>query len=352
MNIALDISPLTTGHYLQHRVRGTGFYTENLKNALKTNFPENSYTYFSRGESLPKDIDIVHYPYFEPFFITLPFHNNFVSVVTIHDLTPLIFPDYFPSGLKGKVKWQIQKGLLKHMDAIITDSDASKKDIINIVGIDKKKVHTIYLAAGDIFQQIQDASRIKKIKQKYALPDRFALYVGDVTWNKNLPRLLQAIQKTSIPLVLVGKALTETTYDKKNQWNQDRQVVEQLIKQNNRIRILGFVENDDLVTLYNSALFFIMPSLYEGFGLPILEAMCCGCPVITTHEGSLKEVVGDAAYIVDGYSLNSIVGGIMKVASDSLLRKELAEKGQARAKEFSWKETAKKTVQVYAMIKK
>src|ERR1700704_872250 len=116
MHIALDISPLTSGHSLQHRVRGTGFYTNNLKISFLSYFPQHRYTFFSQGEALPKDTDIVHYPYFEPFFLTLPLQKKYKSVVTVHDLTPLVFPKDFPSGIKGNIKWQIQKMSLKKVE--------------------------------------------------------------------------------------------------------------------------------------------------------------------------------------------------------------------------------------------
>src|SRR3972149_10389055 len=112
MNIALDMSPLKSGHYLQHRVRGTELYLQNLKKSLEKYFPENKYVYFNRGDSLDENVDIVHYPYFEPFFLTLPVFSKNKKIVTVHDLTPLVFPKHFKAGLKGVLKWQIQKAAL------------------------------------------------------------------------------------------------------------------------------------------------------------------------------------------------------------------------------------------------
>src|SRR5689334_16723864 len=123
MKIAIDISPLKTGHFLQHRVRGTGFYIENLRAALEKFFPENIYVSFTRGESLQSDVSVVHCPYFEPFFLTIPQNNLAKTVVTVHDLTPLVFPKEFPAGVKGKLKWHYQRFLLKQCAAIITDSE-------------------------------------------------------------------------------------------------------------------------------------------------------------------------------------------------------------------------------------
>lgn len=348
MNIALDISPIKGTASLQHRVRGTGFYTENLKNALKKYDKKNSYTLFSRGEAVPSGANLVHYPYFEPFFLTLPLYHPQKTVVTVHDLTPLVFPKAFPAGVKGKVKWIIQKLALQRANAIITDSESSKKDIISFTQVASNNVFVIYLSAGEEFKKITIEKKQKKdLQQKYQLPEKFCLYVGDITWNKNLPRILSAVTNAKVPLVMTGKALLEEVYDKKNPWNNDRNIVMNLIKNNPFIVRTGFVSNEDLVSLYNLAEVSIMPSLYEGFGLPVLEAMSCGCPVITSKEGSLPEVAADAAYYVDAYDTTSITKAIMAIFSNVTLQKTLAEKGIQQASKFSWEKTAKQTIKVY-----
>jgi len=351
MNIVLDITPLKNSKSIAHRVRGTGFYIKNLKSSLLQYFPDNKYIFFTRGEKLPKNIDLVHYPYFEPFFLTLPIFNKYKTVVTVHDLTPLVFPKEFPSGLKGKVKWEVQKQALKNADGIITDSVSSKKDIVKITGISEDKISVVYLAAGEEFQRIHNSElRIKNVRKKYGLPGKFVLYVGDVTWNKNLPRLVEAIKKINLTLVMVGSALVQKKFDRLNPWNQDLLEVQKLAEGDKRIIRLGFIPQEDLVLLYNTATVFAMPSLYEGFGLPILEAMRCGCPVATTKEGSLKEVGGDGAYYVNGYDVNSIASGINKVFSDQKLQEGLSLRGLKQAKKFSWKKTAEETVRVYERI--
>lgn len=351
MNIALDISPLKNGNFLQHRVRGTGFYTENLKEALFHYFPENTYILTSRGEKITASVDIIHYPYFEPFFLTLPVLKKFPSVVTVHDLTPFVFPRNFPAGIKGNIRWLIQRFSLKNMNAVITDSQSSKEDIIRFTGISEKKVHVISLAAGNAYKKItvNQEERDLLIK-KYNLPERFILYVGDITWNKNIPRLIEAIKKTKLPSVFVGNALVEKNFDKLNPWNQDRVKVQKLLEADETIHVVGFIPTEDLVALYNIAVVFVMPSLYEGFGLPILEAMNCGCPVVTTKEGSLKEVAGEAAYFVNAYSVDDIATGIHKVFTDKKLQEKLSERGLSQAHKFSWKNTAEKTLQVYESV--
>jgi glycosyltransferase involved in cell wall biosynthesis len=347
MKIAIDISPLGTGH----KVRGVGFYLEHLKNALVKYFPENSYVFFQRGEKLANDVRLVHFPYFEPFFLALPIYNKFKTVVTVHDLTPIVFPEAFPSGIKGKLKWQMQRFALKRASAVITDSESSKKDIRKYAGIKESKIHVVYLAAGEQFTKLKtEKVKLKEISKRFGLPEKFVLYVGDVTWNKNLPRLIDAIREVKLPLVMVGKSLVSEDYDKSSPWNADLNRVNELTKGDSNIMRLGFVSGEELVQLYNLATVFVMPSLYEGFGLPILEAMACGCPVITSKEGSLPEVAEDAAFYVDAYDMDSIASGIKKVFTDEKLQKELSEKGLKNVQRFSWKNTASLTLKVYESV--
>src|ERR1035437_837052 len=242
MKVAIDISPLETGH----KVRGVGFYLDNLKNALVKYFPQNDYVFFQRGEKLPSDVQVAHFPYFEPFFLALPIYNKFKTVVTVHDLTPIVFPQAFPSGIKGKLKWQMQRFALKRASAVVTDSESSKRDIKKYAGVRENKIHVIYLAAGEQFEKLKTENlKLKEIQKRYGLPDRFVLYVGDVTWNKNLPRLIDAVQKLKVPLVMVGKSLVQEDYDKANPWNADLNRVNELVKGDNNIIRLGFVPDED-----------------------------------------------------------------------------------------------------------
>jgi len=344
MKVAIDVSPLQSGH----KVRGVGFYLTYLKKALLEFYPENEYHFFGQGEMISKNVDLVHYPYFDPFFLTLPFVKKYKTVVTVHDLTPLVFPEHFPAGLKGNLKWQAQRFNLQKVDGILTDSNASKRDIERLVGINPEKVAVAYLAAGEEFQRLKiEDVRLKNIKQKYNLPEEFALYVGDATWNKNLPRLLHAIKEVDIPLVMVGKALAVSDVNKNNPWNKDLVEVQTLAAENEKVMLLGFVPTEDLVVLYNLATLFVYPSVYEGFGLPILEAMQSGCPVIISHNGSVPEVGGDAAEYFDGEDTKSLINTIQKVLKSKSLQKELSEKGFKQAHKFSWQKTAQKTIEAY-----
>lgn len=344
MKIAIDVSPLQSGH----RVRGVGFYLEHLKKTLVESHPENDYVFFLDDAVVDNSVELIHYPYFDPFFNSLPLIKKRKRVITVHDLTPLIFPQHFPSGLRGKMSWLIQRYNLHRSERIITDSEASKKDIIRLVGISEKNIDVVYLAAGEEFQRLKTQDvRLKTIKEKYNLPEKFVLYVGDVTWNKNLPRLIKAIKEINLTLVMVGKNLAQKDFDRSNPWNRDLVEVNRIAEGDRRIIRLGFVPTEDLVALYNSASVFVMPSIYEGFGLPILEAMQSGCPVITTKGGSLPEVAGEAAMYADQYDINSIANAIGEVFFSEKLRSSLSEKGIAQAKKFSWEKTARQTIEAY-----
>jgi len=347
MKIAIDVSPLQTGH----KVRGVGFYLENLKKSLLKYFPENSYVFFERGEKIPIDIDLIHFPYFEPFFLARPIYQRYKTVVTVHDLTPIVFPEQFPKGIMGELKWRMQKYSLRKVNEIITDSKSSKKDIVKLIGVKDEKVSVVCLAAGEEFERLKIYDlRLMTVKKKFSLPDKFVLYVGDVTWNKNLPRLIRAVKTLSVPMVMVGKVFTSNDYDKSNVWNKDRLEVELLTEKDPTFIKLGFIPNEDLVSIYNLATVFVMPSLYEGFGLPVLEAMACGCPVITSKEGSLPEVAGDGVHYIDAYSQDNIADGIKKVFFNKLIQEHLSKIGLERASEFSWKKTASDTLDVYKQV--
>lgn len=343
MKIALDISPLQSGH----KVRGVGFYLSHLKDALQRYYPEYSYVYFTNRKTLHHPIDVVHYPYFDPFFLSLPIRKRLPTVITVHDLIPIKFSSHFPVGLKGMIYWQINKQILRKADAIIVDSKSSKKDVINLVGIPEQLIHVVYLAAGEEFRKFSKGRWEVQLRQKYNLPDFFALYVGDVTWNKNLPRIIQASLKANIPLVLVGKSIVQESFDRDHPWNHDLVKVKELLLRYPSVQALGFVSDFDLVALMNLATVLVMPSLYEGFGLPVVEAMQCGTPVITSREGSLPEVGGDAVYYVDAYNENAIAKGMREIFSNPKLQYELGRKGLERSKIFSWQKTAEGTLQIY-----
>ncbi|HVZ67450.1 MAG TPA: glycosyltransferase family 1 protein [Patescibacteria group bacterium] len=345
MKVGIDISPLSSGH----KVRGVGFYVKLLKDNIAELDKKNEYSFFEGNP--PPNLDLVHYPYFDPFQITLPSHFSNKTMVTVHDLTPIVFGQHFPAGLMGKLRWAFQKKRLKRVDSILADSECSKKDIVKITGISEEKIKVVYLAANKIYKKIKLGSNASQVKKKFSLPDEFVLYVGDATWNKNLPKLIESIKKTSYKLVLVGK-VWENTFEtvSDNPWNEDLKKVLKEIDQDEQFIKLGFVSDEDLAIVYNLATVFIMPSIYEGFGLPVLEAMSCGTPVITTRGGSLPEVAGQAGYYVDVEDVENIREGINAMMTDKKLRDLFSKKSIEQSKKFSIKKMITDTVSSYASV--
>lgn len=351
MVIGIDNSPLVSTHKLAHKIRGTGFYIKNLISALETYYPENKYITFTQGGKIFQKVDILHFPYFEPFFLSLPFRKTGKTIITIHDLTPLVYPKLFPVGVKGKIKYRIQKYIARYADAIITDSESSKKDIQKLLHISPDKVFSVPLAAGEQFKCIEiSKKRQKELRDKYLLPEKFALYVGDATPNKNLRVLVDAVSMSNVPLVMVGGALAKEDMDLSHPWNVDVVYVKSAAEKNMNIKILGFVPDEELVELYNMARLFVFPSMYEGFGLPLLEAAACGCPIVTTKGGSIPEVIGDACIYADPSDAQDMAKKIKQLYVDDSLHNEYAKKGVAQAAKFSWKKTAQSTMQVYEKV--
>jgi glycosyltransferase involved in cell wall biosynthesis len=351
MTIGIDISPLKTGHHLQHRVRGSGFYITHLISSLRKYFPNYTYLEYTRQEKVRQIVDISHIPYFEPFFLSLPISSRNKLIVTVHDLTPIKFAKHFPAGIKGKLMWQLQRRLLTRADAIITDSESSKKDLVKYVNLTEKNIHVVYLAAGEEFKTIaiSDQER-KQLQTKYKLPEKFFLYVGDATWNKNLPFLLDCVEAASVPLVMVGKAIADSIIDHTNIWNKELSEVQKRISKLHSVVAIGFIPTEDLVKIYNVAHAFVMPSRYEGFGLPVLEAMQCGIPVLSSRGGSLPEVVGDAGLLFDPENKSELTSLLKHFWHNPEQHRLLSEKSIQRAKKFSWKATATNTVSVYEKI--
>jgi glycosyltransferase involved in cell wall biosynthesis len=339
MKIAIDASPLKTGH----KTRGIGSYTTNLINSLKHIDKNLKIEEFYNSKN-PPQADIIHYPYFDLFFHTLPLRAISTRVVTVHDLIPLVFPKHFPSGIKGKVNLQLQKLALKNTNAVICDSETSKKDIVKKLSYPAEKIHVIYLAPGKDFRKISDPKILEKASKKYVLPKKFILYAGDVNWNKNLPNLLSAVELSGVNLVAVGRAMTDENLE------QTKSLIAQInnLGIQDKVTRVGYVPESDLVSIYNLATATVLPSYYEGFGLPVLESMACGTPVICSNNSSLAEIGGDAAIYCDPESPKSISEQILHVMDLSFDERDiLGNKALFNASKFSWNETAKETYKVF-----
>lgn len=346
MKIAIDISPLKSGH----QFRGIGFYTKNLVESLQLIKVNDFEVELIDKGKIPPDCDLVHYPYFDLFWVILPMIKNKKTVVTIHDVTPLVFPKNYPPGIKGEIKFQIQKCSLKSVNAVITDSKSSKQDITKYLDYPPEKIHVIYLAPGSHFKKLPTLNSALSTQRKYCLPHCFVLYVGDVNYNKNVLGLAKACKLIGIPLVIVGKQAVQKDFDKTHVENQP---LVQLIKEfgnDKKVMRLGFIPDEDLVAIYNLASVYCQPSFYEGFGLPVLQAMACGTPVVSSNKPCLPEICGEAAIFFDPYQPKEISKAIVNVLSDESLCDKLKQLGFKQAKKFSWEKTGRETYEVYKKV--
>ncbi len=362
--IAIDVSPLSDGN----SVRGVGYYTRNLVSALQHEIKTNpDYQDFQinlvRNWKLEiGNYDLIHYPYFDPFFLTLPLTKT-PFIVTVHDLIPIeiaktipvglltkIFPqgilkNIFPIGIKGFLKWQIQKLKLKQAKYLLTISHTSKYIIHDILHYPKDKIFTTYLAANKSFKKITDQKLLTKIKLKYNLPDKFILYLGDIGRNKNIPRLAKACLKLEIPLIIAGSSAVKDVPN--DPWTKDIKWVQS--HQSKYLKSIGFPDDNDKPVIYNLATIYCQPSLSEGFGLPLLEAMQCGTPTCYSQNTALAEIADYSGLSFDPYSIDDIAKKIKFILGDKKLRQELIAKGLARSKCFSWQLCALNTLAVYRL---
>jgi len=346
MKVAIDISPLKSAH----QFRGIGVYTKRLVEALKkSKVADLEVVLVEKGE-IPKDCHLIHYPYFDLFFMTLPLMRKRKTVVTIHDTTPLVFPEHFPPGVKGKLRFGAQKMVLKTVNGVITDSRNSKKDIVKYLGYPKEKIYVVPLAAADIFKLVDDTKKMEKVRKKYRLPRQFILYIGDVNYHKNILSLVKACKSIKLPLVIAGKQAAQKTFDENHVENQPLVQLIKLYGKDPEVIRLGFVPDEDLVIICNLATVYCQPSFYEGFGLPVLEAMACGTPVVTSKKASLSEVTGKAAVFINPYDINDIVNGLTVAIEDEGLREDLIDRGLKQVKKFSWEKTANETYKIYQKV--
>lgn len=350
MKIAIDTSPLDPNS--GHSVRGVGSYLRSITENIQKIDKKNEYLFFS-DRKIPKSADLVHIPYFDPFRLEIPIRKIKKCIITIHDLTPVLFPEHFPAGLKGSSVWKFQKNIIRKSAGIITDSKSSQEDVHRIAGISKENIFPIHLSGSKNYYSVKSKSEITSVINKYNLPEKFALYIGDVTWNKNVPFIIESCIATNIPLVLVGRAITDTSFDASNAWNRDRVIIQKHFELNKGLlHPLGFVEDHDLNFILNAAQVLLMPSRYEGFGLPVLEAMQTGCPVITSRNGSLEEVGGDAVLYVDSDNKDELARKIEEIFKNGNLREELKQKGIQQSKKFTIEKMIHGTILAYEAIGK
>src|SRR3989344_4445408 len=367
MNIAIDIS--------QSIYKGTGVatYTRNLVKSLLEIDTENVYTLF--GSTLRRQEELLEFigslPKAKAFtaklsllpptildFLWNQLHifsiDRFVGkqdlvhtsdwtepqsrvpkITTIHDLIVYKYPGSLPNSIieiqKRKLAW-----VEKECQAVIADSESTKKDIVSFLQIPEKRIHVVYLGVDAIFYP-QKIDSVLNLKRRFGIKKNYLLCVGTREPRKNLQRVIDAFKELNLPdyqLVIVGNPGWGTK-----------------IKSTSNCVIAGNVSNQDLAVFYSGATCFVYPSLYEGFGLPVLEAMSCGTPVVTSNRGSSAEITGERSVVVEPEVVEDIARGIRIVLNWSAMdRKKMISQAIKHAKKFTWKKTAQNTIQVYKSV--
>jgi len=278
--------------------------------------------------------DLLHSPhYVRPLFCSIP------SVVTVHDCIHLLFPEYLPSPMAWRYAHFMIGRAVRKSALVFTVSEASRRDILRFYPwADPDKVQVVPNAIDVDLLEDPGAEESERVRERYQIRGRFVLFVGNVKPHKNLERLIASFARLrqeagheDLKLLIIGEDVSR--------YGSLRRTVEAAgVRQD--VRFFGFVPDRTLAALYRMASVFAFPSLYEGFGLPPLEAMACGTPVVTSRISSLPEVVGDAAVLIDPYDVEDITRGLRRALQDEALRADLIEKGRARARGFSWERSA------------
>lgn len=285
---------------------------------------------------------VAHVPYWGA-----PMRSPVPLVVTVHDLTTLLVPEY-RRGLKARLYNALVSATARGAGHVITDSFASKLDIIDHLGLAEPHVTAIYLAAGAQYRPLGDDSAREQVRQKYGLPEFYVLYLGGYELHKNVTTLLLAYSYVAqalgedYPLILAGlrPARISPIYP-------DYEAYVRQLDIEAYVRWIGFVAEEDKPALYRAAEAFVFPSRHEGFGLPVLEAMASGTPVVTANSSSLPELVGSAGFTVDPDDAREMAAAIISIVIEEKTRGELRQQGIGRAAQFSWETTARETLLVY-----
>lgn len=353
---------------------GIGTYVRNIVRSLATLDHENEYFLFCHREDAPtlSDLSATFFPVVEesggysvrehwsipnqlrrlkidlfhaPHYV-LPLFTPCRSVVTIHDCIHLRFPEYLPGpGALHYAKFMMGSAL-KRSRLTFTVSEASRRDLLRYFpATPERKIHVVHNAIDPELLEAPDADELVRVRERYQLAERFVLYAGNIKPHKNLPRLIESFARLralggfdDVQLMIIG--------DEIGKYPELRRRVEEFHVRP-YVRFFGFVPERTLASLYRLASVFAFPSRYEGFGLPPLEAMACGTPVVTSNVSSLPEVVGDGALLVDPEDGEAIAGALASILSNKALVQELTAKGRTQASRFNWHESARKTLEGY-----
>ncbi len=295
-------------------------------------------------------LDLFFFPAIYSFF---PILNRIPIAITIHDMIPEDHPEAVFPNKRRLFFWKMKElAALRQADIVVTVSNYSKQQILRYCRLKESRVRVITEAPGEAFLELPQNQDMKQVLRSYGLADpcRFLLYVGGISPHKNLKTLVEAFHLlisdpdfSEMKLVLVGDYETDSFY---SDYPALKAKIEEL-DLTGKVLFTGFVEDADLTVLYNSAALIVIPSLQEGFGLPALEAMACGAPVVSSSAGSLPEVLGKAGSFFDPYSPDDMLKVIRSVLSDPVLRESMRHAGLERAKEFRWETAARQTLAIF-----
>ncbi len=364
MRVAFDGTTLRPGR------TGVGYYTEHLLHHLAAEGPEDIIVVSNRPvettRPLPSHVQVVTSGLRLPRIIWMQsqaprllerlqpdvahFTNGIVPVaspvpvvVTIHDMSLTLYPGYHPPR-RVLLNRPLVNLAARRADAIITVSESSKRDIIGSYGLAPERVHVVHEAAAPAFRPIHDLGELTRVRRQYGLPDRFILYVGTIEPRKNLPKLIEAFARRRRGGDLTHQLVCAGPYG----WlSREVEALIDRLQVSDAVLFTGYVPFQDLAGLYNLAEMFVFPSIYEGFGLPVIEAMACGTPVITGHVAALDEVAAGAVEHAGSLEVEAIGDALVRLARDRDRRHDLSRAGLQRALAFSWARAARETCAVY-----
>lgn len=294
--------------------------------------------------------DLIHITsLFEVYYLKIP--DNVPSVVTIYDLIPIIFNKQYFQNKKAEDWYRMRLEQIKKASRIITISEAAKKDIIKVLHIPEEKVVAIYGGLNPRFKVLKNNFYKQVLAEKYGINKPYIMSVGAFIFHKNMTRIFKSFKNyiksgknDHLMLVVVCKLIPQ----EEKGWREEIKA----LGLENKVVLTNFVDDEDMPAMYSGAEMLLFPSLYEGFGLPILESMACGTPVVTSNTSSMPEAGGEAAFYVDPYNVEDITKGIDVVLNDTTLRKKMIAKGFEQVKKFNWEKTANETLRVYEDVLK
>lgn len=285
-------------------------------------------------------VDVFHCQYIGPLWTTTPY------IVTLHDIIHEVAPQLYPP-MQRRFMSLLYPISARRAAKVLTVSNYSKQAIIDIYGVPEENIVITHDAAADEFKPIDDAVKIQAVQDKYQTSARYILFVGRLEPRKNVPTLIKAFDRLKarhhLPHKLVIAGMKDFAF-------QDVFKTAARAQSSEDILFTGGIDQEDLPLLYNGAEMFVYPSFAEGFGIPPLEAMACGTPVITSNTSSLPEVVGEAGIMVDPHNMEALSDAMGQVTQDEVLQREMREKGLRQSQKFSWSQTAETVLRVYEEV--